>query len=374
MDVVEGLKRTPLYGSHLKLKGKMVEFGGWEMPVQYSGLVEEHNAVRSCLGIFDVSHMGQVEVRGRDAKRFVQHLITNDVDRIGKNEIQYAVMCYENGGVVDDTLVYKRDEDSYLIIINAGNIDKDVEWMENVISEGEFQVDFSHISNETGEVALQGPKAQELLQKYVDYDLSSLKFFNFAENINIFGVDCIVSRSGYTGEDGFEIYAAADEIEKVWDGLLDKGREYDIHPCGLGARDTLRFEANLPLYGHELTEDISPLEAGYGFCVRLDKEEFIGIEALKVQRDLGLKRKIVGFELVDRGIARADYEVFNEKGENIGHVTTGYKTPTVGKAIGLALIDEGYWSIGSEFNIQIRKKRVRAKVISRNFLTKHYAR
>jgi len=190
----------------------------------------------------------------------------------------------------------------------------------------------------------------------------------------LFGVNCLVSRSGYTGEDGFEIYADKDEIVKVWDGLLEQGKGYEIHPCGLGARDTLRFEANLPLYGHEMTEDISPLEAGYGFCVRLDKEDFIGIESLKLQRDMGLERKIVGFELVERGIARADYEIFNEEGENIGHVTTGYKSPTIGKSIGLALVDAGYLSIDSGFFVQIRKKRVRAKVISRKFLTKNYAR
>ncbi len=374
MDEVGELKRTPLYESHLRLKGKMVEFGGWEMPVQYAGLVEEHNAVRNGVGIFDVSHMGQVEVSGKDAKRYVNHITTNDVERIGNNRIQYAVMCYENGGVVDDTLVYKRSEDSYLIIINAGNIDKDVEWMERAISEGEFEIDFNHISDATGEVALQGPKAEDLLQKYVDFDLSTLKFFNFAENISIFGVDCIVSRSGYTGEDGFEIYASKDQIEKVWDGLLEKGEEYDIHPCGLGARDTLRFEANMPLYGHEMTSEISPLEAGYGFCVRLDKEDFIGIEALKIQRDMGLERKVVGFELVDRGIARADYEVFSNQGQCIGHVTTGYKSPTLGIVIGLALVDEGHWSIGDEFYIQIRKKRAKAKVISRKFLTKNYSR
>lgn len=371
---MDELKRTPLYESHLRLKGKIVEFGGWEMPVQYSGLVEEHNAVRNSVGIFDVSHMGEMEVRGKDAKRFVNHIITNDTNLINNNEIQYAVMCYENGGVVDDLLVYKRDEDSYLLIINAGNIDKDVSWMEKALAEGDFQVELNHISEATGEVALQGPKAEVLLQKQTSFDLSTLKFFNFAEDIDIFGVSCIVSRSGYTGEDGFEIYASAGEIVKVWEGLLEKGEEYQIQPCGLGARDTLRFEANMPLYGHEMTEDISPLEAGFGFCVRLEKEEFIGMEALKIQRDLGLKKKVVGFELVDRGIARAEYEVFNEDGENIGHVTTGYKSPTLGKAIGLAVVGIGYSSIGDEFMIQIRKKRVRAKVISRKFLRKNYAR
>jgi aminomethyltransferase len=374
MDEMDELKRTPLYESHLKLKGQIVEFGGWEMPVQYSGLVEEHNAVRNSVGIFDVSHMGEMEVRGKDAKRFVNHIITNDANLINNNEIQYAVMCYENGGVVDDLLVYKRDEDSYLLIINAGNINKDVSWMEKALAEGDFQVELNHISEATGEVALQGPKAEELLQKQTNFDLSTLKFFNFAEDIDIFGVSCIVSRSGYTGEDGFEIYASAGEIVKVWEGLLEKGEEYQIHPCGLGARDTLRFEANMPLYGHEMTEDISPLEAGFGFCVRLEKEEFIGMEALKIQRDLGLKKKVVGFELVDRGIARAEYEVFNEDGENIGYVTTGYKSPTLGKAIGLAVVDIGYSSIGDEFMIQIRKKRVRSKVISRKFLRKNYAR
>lgn len=374
MDEMDELKRTPLYESHLRLKGKIVEFGGWEMPVQYSGLVEEHNAVRNSVGIFDVSHMGEMEVRGKDAKRFVNHIITNDTNLINNNEIQYAVMCYENGGVVDDLLVYKRDEDSYLLIINAGNIDKDVSWMEKALAEGDFKVELNHISEATGEVALQGPKAEVLLQKQTSFDLSTLKFFNFAEDIDIFGVSCIVSRSGYTGEDGFEIYASAGEIVKVWEGLLEKGEEYQIQPCGLGARDTLRFEANMPLYGHEMTEDISPLEAGFGFCVRLEKEEFIGMEALKIQRDLGLKKKVVGFELVDRGIARAEYEVFNEDGENIGHVTTGYKSPTLGKAIGLAVVGIGYSSIGDEFMIQIRKKRVRAKVISRKFLRKNYAR
>jgi aminomethyltransferase len=374
MDEMDELKRTPLYESHLRLKGKIVEFGGWEMPVQYSGLVEEHNAVRNSVGIFDVSHMGEMEVRGKDAKRFVNHIITNDTNLINNNEIQYAVMCYENGGVVDDLLVYKRDEDSYLLIINAGNIDKDVSWIEKALAEGDFQVELNHISGATGEVALQGPKAEVLLQKQTNFDLSTLKFFNFAEDIDIFGVSCIVSRSGYTGEDGFEIYASAGEIVKVWEGLLEKGEEYQIQPCGLGARDTLRFEANMPLYGHEMTEDISPLEAGFGFCVRLEKEEFIGMEALKIQRDLGLKKKVVGFELVDRGIARAEYEVFNEDGENIGHVTTGYKSPTLGKAIGLAVVGIGYSSIGDEFMIQIRKKRVRAKVISRKFLRKNYAR
>lgn len=369
---MENLKRTPLYERHLSLKAKMVEFGGWEMPIQYSGIIEEHQSVRNHVGIFDVCHMGEVEISGEDSESFVNHLTTNDVKLIDKNQIQYAVMCYENGGVVDDLLVYKREKNEFLLIINASNIDKDLKWMNALKEQSGYSVSITDISDKTGEVALQGPKAEVLLQKFVDINLSSMKFFHFSENIKLFGADCIISRSGYTGEDGFEIYSDKESIVNIWDNLLQYGKGYNLLPCGLGARDTLRFEANLPLYGHEMSEDISPLEAGYGFCVRLDKEDFVGKAALKLQKEKGLERKVVGFEMTEKGIARSGYPVLDLHGNKIGHVTTGYKSPTLDKSIGLAIVANGFSRLNQDIVIQIRNKELKAKVVSRKFLDKNY--
>lgn len=369
---MDGLKKTPLHASHIKLGAKMVEFGGWEMPIQYSNIIEEHHAVRNGVGLFDVSHMGEVIITGKESEKFINYLITNDVKLLRDNEIQYAMMCYENGGVVDDLLVYKKHADNYLLIINAGNIEKDLDWIHRVAEETKMNISISDESAFMAEVALQGPSAEKLLQEHVNIDLSKLTFFTFAEKINLFGAECLISRTGYTGEDGFEIYTDNDSIENIWNNLLEKGGKYDILPCGLGARDTLRFEANLPLYGHELSEDISPLEAGYGFCVKLDKDGFLGKDALKAQKQNGLKRKIVGFELIDKGIARADYTVTDENGQEIGHVTTGYKSPTLDKALGLALISSDYQGIGKEIYIQIRNKNLKATIVSRKFLSKNY--
>ena len=369
---MDGLKKTPLHTSHIKLGAKMVEFGGWEMPIQYSNITEEHHAVRNSVGLFDVSHMGEVIITGEESEKFINYLITNDVKLLGDNEIQYAMMCYENGGIVDDLLVYKKYTNHYLLIINAGNIEKDLDWMQQVAEETNMNISISDESPITAEVALQGPFAEKLLQEHVDIDLSKLPFFTFAEKVKMFGADCLISRTGYTGEDGFEIYTDNSNIENIWNKLLENGSKYNILPCGLGARDTLRFEANLPLYGHELTENISPLEAGYGFCVRLDKDDFKGKAALKAQKENGLKRKIVGFELIDKGIARADYMVTDEMGQEIGHVTTGYKSPTLDKALGLALISSEHSGIGKEIYIQIRNKTLKAILVSRKFLNKNY--
>jgi len=347
-------------------------YSGWEMPIQYKGIKEEHKAVREKAGIFDVSHMGEVKVKGDQAEDFVQYLVTNDVKSMKENSIVYAMMCYEDGGIVDDLLVYKYNREDFLLVINAANVSKDYNWMKSVKEEGNFDTTLDNISDKISEVALQGPKAKEILQKISDKDLDEIKFFEFFPTINIDGIDCIVSRSGYTGEDGFEIYTENDNITQIWKKILEVGEDYDIEPIGLGARDTLRFEANLPLYGNELSKDITPVEAGYNFAVKLDGDDFSGKDALVKQKEEGLKRKIVGFELLGRGIPRHEYPILNEKGKKIGFVTTGYKSITLGKSIGLAMVDIEYSKLDNEIFVQIRKNEVKAKVIKRSFLKKNY--
>ncbi|MBS7527909.1 glycine cleavage system aminomethyltransferase GcvT [Fusibacter paucivorans] len=361
-------KRTALYEKHLASGGKMIAFSGWEMPVQYEGIIEEHEAVRYNAGMFDVSHMGEVRIEGKDATAFVQHLFTNDIGVLMEGQVQYGMMLYENGTVVDDLLVYKYSETDYFLVINAGNIDKDVAWIEQHASA--FNVTVTHLSDAYSEIAVQGPKAESILQKLTDFDLSSIGFFHFVDGVVIDGAQCLVSRTGYTGEDGFEVYAPHDTILKLWDTVLNAGKAEGLKPCGLGARDTLRFEASLPLYGHEISDSITPLEAGLGFFVKLDKTGFIGQEALKAQKATGLKRKIVGFEM-EKGIPRQGYEVY--AGETlIGTVTTGYFSPTLKKNIGLALVGIDYTSMGTAFEVKVRKKLFPATVISKRFYQKQY--
>jgi len=365
-------RKTHLYEEHQKLGAKLMAYSGWEMPIEYAGIKEEHNAVREKAGIFDVSHMGEVKVKGKDAEKFVQYLVTNDAKSLKESKIFYAMMCYENGGIVDDLLVYKYNDEDFLLVINAANVEKDFDWMKSVKEKGNYDINLENISGEISEVALQGPKAEKILQKIADKDLKEIKFFEFFPEININGIKCIVSRSGYTGEDGFEIYTENENIGSIWRKILEVGEEEGVQPIGLGARDTLRFEANLPLYGNELSKDITPIEAGYNFAVKLDGDDFSGKDALVKQKEEGLKRKIVGFELLDRGIPRLEYPVVNEAGEEIGFVTTGYKSITLGKSIGLAMVDIEYAKLDTEIYIQIRKKQVKAKVIKRSFLKKNY--
>lgn len=366
---MENLKKTALFECHEKWGGKIIEFAGWSLPVQYEGIIPEHEAVRNAAGIFDVSHMGEIEVRGKDAFKFVQNLVTNDVSVLEDNQIVYAMMCYEDGGVVDDLLVYKFSDTYFYLVVNASNVDKDYEWM--ISNKGKYEIEIVNISNNVSEVALQGPKAQEILQKLANIDLKEIKFFYCNRNVNIDGANCLVSRTGYTGEDGFEIYTNNDEIAKVWESILEAGKEYGIKPAGLGCRDTLRFEATLPLYGNEISKDINPLEAGFGFCVKLNKENFIGKDALVKQKADGLKRKIVGFEMKEKGIPRHGYEVACN-GEKVGFVTTGYFSPTLKKNIGLAIVDSKYTEIGLEIEILIRNKPIKAEVISKKFYSKNY--
>lgn len=363
------LKRTPLYESHLKYGGKIVDFSGWELPIQYEGISSEHEAVRNAVGIFDVSHMGEVEVEGKDATAFVQNLVTNDITVLEDYQILYTLMCYPHGGIVDDLLVYKYNNEKYLLVINAGNIQKDIDW--TMKNKEQYEVDIKDISADVAEMALQGPLAEELLQRLADVDLSKIGFFYFNEKVVIEGAQCLVSRTGYTGEDGFEIYLNNGDAEKVWESLMQAGKDLGIKTAGLGARDTLRFEANLPLYGNEMTEDITPLEAGLGYFVKLNKDNFIGKDALVKQKAEGLKRKTVGFEMEDKGIPRHGYDVF-ANGEKIGFVTTGYLSPTLKKSIGLAMVDIEHAELGGTIEIIIRNKPAKAKVIKRSFYTKKY--
>ncbi len=362
-------KKTPLYDEHIKLGGKIVDYAGWALPVQYEGLVKEHEAVRNNAGIFDVSHMGQVVVKGKDALDYLQYLFTNDLSKMSDNQVLYTMMCYPDGGVVDDLLVYKYNQEEYLLVVNAANTEKDLKWM--IDNKKDFNIVIENISEQIGLIAIQGPKAEKILQKLTDYDLSTIKAQHFKRDIEVAGVKSIlVSRTGYTGEDGFEVYTSAEDTVTVWNKLLEVGEEDGLKPAGLGARDTLRFEASMPLYGQEISEDINPLEAGLKFAVKLDKEaDFIGKEALKKQWEEGLKRKLVGFELLERGIPREGYEVYKD-GRKIGHVTTGYLSPTLKKNIGNALVEADEAQIGNEIDIMIRNKPVKAKIISRRFLKK----
>lgn len=352
----ETLRRTPLYEEHKELGARLVDFAGWEMPVQYEGVKAEHNAVRERAGLFDVSHMGEVVFRGPDAEAAVQRLVTRDVARMEVGQAGYCAVCYETGGTVDDVLVYRREED-YLVVVNAANREKDVaHFRENT---AELDVEITDESDDWALLALQGPEAVGLLQRSTETDLSAVRYYRFVAG-EVEGAPAVLSRTGYTGEDGFEIYLRPDSAAVVWRRLIESGAA----PVGLGARDTLRLEAGMSLYGNELTPEITPLEAGISFAVHLDKQPgFIGQEALRRQKEEGLSRKVVAFELTGRGIARHEHPVSVE-GEEAGHVTSGTHSPTLGKAIGLALVPAG---VEDSFEVVIRGKPVGARVVSLPF-------
>lgn len=358
------LKRTPLFDAYGQYGAKTIDFGGWELPVQFSSIKEEHEAVRTKAGLFDVSHMGEIEVKGSGSLAYLQKMMTNDISTLKDGGAIYTAMCYENAGTVDDLLVYKKSDDNYLLVVNASNIEKDYEWLStNVFGE----VTLKNISDETAQLAIQGPLAEGILQKLTDTDLSEIKFFKFKENVKINNKDTLVSRTGYTGEDGFEIYCKAEDVEDLWHIILETGKEDGLIPCGLGARDTLRFEANLPLYGQELSKDITPLEAGIGFAVKVNKEaDFFGKEVLKKQKEEGLARKIVGIEMIDKGIPRHDYDVYVGD-EKVGVVTTGTQSPSSKRNIGLALLPIEYTEKGTIVEIQIRNKKLKAEVVATPF-------
>nr|WP_093265814.1 glycine cleavage system aminomethyltransferase GcvT [Psychrobacillus sp. OK032] len=360
----EQLKRTPLFDDYATYGGKTIDFGGWELPVQFSSIKEEHEAVRTKAGLFDVSHMGEFFVTGSSSEAFLQKIMTNDISKLVNGQAQYTAMCYEDGGIVDDLLVYKVKDNHYLLVVNAGNIEKDFEWMEQFVTEG---VELVNKSDEYGLLALQGPLAQEILQKLTSKDLNEIGFFRFADNVEVAGKSVLISRTGYTGEDGFEIYAASNDVSDLWRDILDAGKEDGLLPCGLGARDTLRFEACLPLYGQELSKDISPLEAGLGFVVKLKKEQdFNGKAVLADQKENGVPRKNIGIEMIDKGIPRTGYPVYADD-KQIGFVTTGTQSPTLKKNIGLVLIDTTFAEIGKELEVEIRNKRLKAVTVATPF-------
>ncbi|MDD5018546.1 MAG: glycine cleavage system aminomethyltransferase GcvT [Eubacteriales bacterium] len=362
------MNKTPLYENHLKSGGKIVDFEGWALPVQYTGIIEEHERTRNAAGLFDVSHMGEIRVTGRDSEPFIQRISTNDISGARDGQVVYSHMCYPDGGVVDDLLVYKYSDKDYLLVVNASNTDKDFEWLEqNLIGQAEVK----NVSGSYAQLALQGPKAEAILQKLCEYPLSEIRFFHFKPDMMISGISAIVSRTGYTGEDGFEIYINTEYAPSLWEKILSAGRDDGLVPVGLGARDTLRFEAALPLYGHEISEDISPFEAGLGRFVKCDKGVFIGKEALEMQNETGLKRLLTGFEMTGPGIPRSGCEVFS-LGKSVGFVTTGGYSPTLKKSIGLAIVDIAYSAEGTEFDINIRNRQVKAKAVKLPFYTKKY--
>ena len=363
---MENQLKTCLYDYHVALGAKISPFGGFLMPIEYSSITEEHQAVRQQAGMFDVSHMGEVFISGADAEQFVNHIFTNDVRNMPVGKILYGMMLYPSGGVVDDLLVYKMQaENTFLLVINASNIEKDCEWIQQQ-SNG-FEVRIENQSNQYGEIALQGPLSESIMTETLKLPIADLAFYTFIET-SFDGESVLISRTGYTGEDGFELYGSPQLINKLWDILY---KEAHVTPCGLGCRDTLRFEVGLPLYGHELNDTITPIEAGLGIFVKMDKDNFIGKESIAIQKQNGIERKLVGIELLDNAIPRADYLVeVNE--EVVGKVTTGYRSISTGKDVCLALINNKYAHLGDEVNIRIRKKLFRGVVVKKRFYEKNY--
>jgi aminomethyltransferase len=363
------MKRTPLYDRHRELGAKTVEFGGWEMPVQYTGIIEEHHATRNAAGLFDISHMGRFYVRGPDALAFLQHVATQDVETIADGLANYALLCYPDGGIVDDIFIYHLP-DRYLVVVNASNLEKDWNWLQQ--HRAGFDVELENVSEQTAMLALQGPKAEAVLDRVADIDVPSLWFHGIVEGNLLEDVPALIARTGYTGEDGFELFVPSTEARRVWDGLLDAGAEDGLRPVGLGARDSLRFEPKLALYGHEIDESINPYEAGLGWVVKLDKGDFIGRESLQRIKAEGPKRKVVGLEMIGRGIARQGYPVAATDGEEVGQVTSGMPAPTIGKNLALALVRADLAKVGTELDVIVRGKPVRAQIVKTPFYQSRY--
>jgi len=353
------LKRTPLYEQHRQLGARLVEFGGWEMPVQYSSILDEHRAVRTQAGLFDVSHMGEFSLRGPGALAALQQLVPNDLARLSINQALYTQLCRPNGGVIDDLLIYRLGETDYMLVPNAGNIEKDFAWISEQCQG--FEIHLVDQSLSTGLLALQGPLAQTILQALTVVDLSTLVYYHCAPG-RVGNVDCLLSRTGYTGEDGFELYCSAEDVADLWEDLLVAGKEQGLLPVGLGARDTLRLEAGYCLYEHDLDEQTNPLEAGLGWTVKLAKGEFIGHAALVQIKAQGLKRKLVGIEMIERGVCRSGYAIY-DKGALIGTLTSGAPSPTLNKNIGMGYVEIAHAVPDTIVQIDIRGRRTAARIV-----------
>ena len=370
------LKRTALFEEHQKLGGRLIDFGGWELPVQYSGVMDEHVTCRTQAGLFDVSHMGEIEVQGQSAEAFLNYVVTNQVGKLTVGQAQYTVMCNERGGIVDDLIIYKRAPHLFLVVVNASNTQKDFNHIK--VLEAQFLARNSYadlhvedVSAQYSQIAIQGPFAAEILQKVTNCPLQEIKTYGFQEGKLQGGIPALLARTGYTGEDGFEIYIPWTEGPSVWRMLMEHGTLYGMKPCGLGARDTLRLEMKYPLYGNELSDETHPLEAGLGWVVKMDKPDFYGKTALLHLKEKGLHRQLVGLRLLERGIARHGYEVYSDhEMERIGEVTSGTQSPSMKDSIAIAYLNRAYAGLGTKVRVSIRGVKVLAEVVATPFYKK----
>lgn len=350
--------KTPLYEAHVKAGGKIVPFGGYLLPVQYeTGVIKEHMAVRTQAGLFDVSHMGEILCEGKDALANLQMILTNNFENMVDGQARYSPMCNEKGGTVDDLIVYKKADENYFIVVNAANKDKDYQWM---LAHQFGDVKFTDVSEQYAQLALQGPKAMEILEKLTAEENIPKKYYHAVFDTEVAGMPCIISKTGYTGEDGVELYLDSSLAEKMWDAVLEAGKEEGLVPCGLGARDTLRMEAAMPLYGHEMDDDVTPLETGLGFAVKMAKEDFIGKAALEEKGEPAIKR--IGLKVTGRGIIREHQDVFVD-GKKIGHTTSGTHCPYLGYPIAMALVDASYTEVGTKVSVEVRGRSVEAEIV-----------
>ena len=356
--------KTPLYDEHVALKGKIVPFAGYLLPVQYEGVIKEHLAVRKECGMFDVSHMGEIVFRGETAVDSLNHILTNDFTTMPIGKVRYSLMCNENGGVIDDLLVYKFADDYFYVVVNASNRHKDFEHMKKNILDGTTIED---ISDSVGQIALQGPNAESVMKTILSEENIPAKYYTAIEHVDIAGVDCMISYTGYTGEKGYEIYTDNEGVVKVWKLLLEKGKDFGLIPCGLGARDTLRLEAGMPLYGHEMDEEVTPFEANLHFGVKMKKEEFIGKNALEGKEEPAKTR--VGLQIIDKGVLREHQDIFVDD-KLIGHTTSGTYSPLLETSIAMASIDRAYSALDTVMEVDVRGRRLKAKVVEMPFYTK----
>jgi aminomethyltransferase len=356
------LKRTPLRDVHVKAGAKMVPFGGWEMPVQYTGIIEEHRTVRRAVGLFDISHMGEFEIQGKDALAVVQRLTTNDAATLAIGQVQYSLLCYPEGGIVDDLTLYRLADEHFMLTVNASNIDKDWRW---VTGHGQGAARWRNVSEETALLAVQGPKAEGLVRRLADTDVTRVLYYHFTRG-KVAGVPAIISRTGYTGEDGFELYIPAGQAERLWYALLEAGKPDGTQPIGLGARDTLRLEMKFALYGNDIDQTTNPLEAGLGWVVKPAKGEFIGREAIEAARAAGIGRKLVGFEMTERAVPRHGYRLL-KNGAEVGVVTSGSFGPAVEKYIGMGYVRADLSDVGTELGVEIRGRGYPARVVKTPF-------
>jgi len=359
------LKKTPLHANHRACGAKMVDFGGWDMPVQYSGLVDEHQTVRRSVGLFDVSHMGEIEIRGPEALQLVDHVSTNAASKLKTGQAHYSGLLYEHGGFVDDILVHKVADDSFFLCVNASNQGKDFEY---ICAQNTFDCEVDLASDRYAQLAIQGPKARATLQKMTPVDLSAIRYYWFTDGV-VSGTPARIAHTGYTGEDGFEIYVAPQESARLWGEILAAGEEFGIKPCGLGARNTLRLEAKMALYGHEIHASINPFEADLGWIVKMDKADFVGKHALAQAHEKGVRRKLVGFEMRGRGIGRDGYEVLLD-GQPAGWVTSGSPSPTLNKNIGLCYLPAAEAKPGRKIEVVVRNQPVEAETVDTPFYKK----